>query len=596
MKTIKLFAALCVIAALGVSCRKEVPVQNEEEQIVVPEGMEYVSFEVGVPTKINGNVKWNTAEEDISVIALVNGESTVYKFQTEKTSGVAETKKISGVVDTGANLKFVVYPYYSSTKIDLEKDPSGNTLLFPSKNPVGYSNADGVSSQTPFACKIKYEGGVFSAASPLQPLYSSLKVTLPSRLKDFIPGYKDSAQPTSLVDSLYITGKGVLGQTYVDFNGESPVTTLKNAPSKQTLKVALKTNTSSGLPTAGYYYVPITPCSPETLEITLTHKAGSDGIEYADYTFHFGANTFEQGKAKEVTLTAPYVKSAATVSAALDGTTLLLSGSSEFFTGTKVTADNYKFGFDYRAKGATDWETAEAVYDKGQFTADVTVAAGTTYEVKAFAVAPNAIKKEIAPEQYINVDMKVEGAVIDSKGYVPPIVVSIDHFLDKEYDGTASGGYWETDGDFDFPLSKEAGRGTNVDKYKYYANPTDATPLTSVIVKGSGSNSYYFQKAALMHYGGNGYIEFPGKEGYKIVQVETRGKANGAVGNKLKVMNKDVTSASSTTGLLGTSETYAVAGEEQVLTVNLAAPVGEPVRIFFAAFPYEYFKITYSAN
>ena len=241
----------------------------------------------------------------------------------------------------------------------------------------------------------------------------------------------------------------------------------------------------------------------------------------------------------------------------------------------------------------TDWETAAAVYDKGQFTADVTVAAGTTYEVKAFAVAPNAIKKSMTE----NVDMKVEGAVIDSKGYVPPIVVSIDHFLAKEYDGTVSGGYWETDGDFDFPIAKTAGRGTNVDKYKYYANPTDTTPLTSVTIKGSGAtNSYYFQKAALMPNGGNGYIEFPGKEGYKIVQVETRGKAKGAVDNQLKVMNKDVTSASSTTGLLGTSETYAVADEEQVLTVNLAAPVGEPVRIFFAAFPYEYFKITYSAN
>lgn len=586
MKTIKLFAALCAIAALGVSCRKEVPVQNEEEQIVVPEGMEYVSFEVGVPTKINGNVKWNTAEEDISVIALVNGESTVYKFRTEKTSGVAETKKISGVVDTGANLKFVVYPYYSSTKIDLEKDPSGNTLLFPSKNPVSYSNADGVSSQTPFACKIKYEDGVFSAASPLQPLYSSLKVTLPSRLKDFIPGYKDSAQPTSLVDSLYITGKGVLGQTYVDFNGESPVTTLKNAPSKQTLKVALKTNTSSGLPTAGYYYVPITPCSPESLEITLTHKAGSDGIEYADYTFTFGANTFEQGKAKEVTLSAPYVKTAGTVSATIDGTTLTMIGTAAIFIGTKVTVDNYNFGFSYREKGATDWTTVSAAYDEttGKLTADETVDPAKTYEVKAFAVTPGAIKTASG-----NVDQKIEGDVVESKGYVPPVVVTIDKFGTKEYDGTATGGNWYYLGDrtdYTFPTAKTSGFRNTAADWAYYANNTDTTPSITIKIMGVSDNSYYFQKASIMSYGG--YFEFPGKTGYKITRIETRGAANGAVDKHITIKNMAGTT-------LGTSEDYAEKGVLQVMDVDFSAPAGEAVRLSFTAFPYEYFIITYTA-
>lgn len=589
MKTIKLFAALCVIAALGVSCRKEVPVQNEEEQIVVPEGMKYVSFEVGVPTKINGNVKWNSPSEHVSVLALVNGESKVYDFTTETTTAVAETKKISGVVDLDANLKFVVYPHNENYKIDFEKDPSGNTIYMPNRGGYGFSNNNGVSSQTPFACKIKYSDGVFSAVSSLQPLFSSLKVTLPERISDHISGYKDKDVATSLVDSLYITGRGILGQVYVDFSGDNAVTSLKNAPSTQTIKVELKRNTTSGLPSTGYYYIPIAPSSPETLDIKLAHTPGSDGIEYADYTFHFGANTFEQGKAKEVTLTAPYVKSTTTVSATIDGTTLTMTGASDFFTGTQVTSDNYNFGFNYRVKDATDWETAAAVYDKGQFTADVTVAAGTTYEVKAFAVAPGAIKTKIAEGQYIIEDMKIEGEIVESKGYVPPIVVTIDKFGTKEYDGTATGGNWYYLGDrtdYTFPTSKASGfRDTAVD-WAYYANNTDTTPSITIKIMGVKDNSYYFQKAAIMSYGG--YFEFPGKTGYKITRIETRGAAKGAVGKHITIKNM----AGKT---LGTSEDYAEANVQQVMDVDFSAPAGEAVRLSFAAFPYEYFIITYTA-
>ena len=587
MKTIKLFVALCAIAALGVSCRKEVPVQNEEGQIVVPEGMKYVSFEVGVPTKINGNpVKWNSPSEHVSVLALVNGESKVYDFTTETTTAVAETKKISGIVDSDANLKFVVYPHNENYKIDFEKDPSGNTIYMPNRGGYGFSNNNGVSSQTPFACKIKYSDGVFSAVSSLQPLFSSLKVTLPERISDHISGYKDKDVATSLVDSLYITGRGILGQVYVDFSGDNAVTSLKNAPSTQTIKVELKRNTTSGLPSTGYYYIPIAPSSPETLDIKLAHTPGSDGIEYADYTFHFGANTFEQGKAKEVTLSAPYVKTAGTVSATIDGTTLTMIGTAAIFIGTKVTVDNYNFGFSYREKGATDWTTVSAAYDEttGKFTADETVDPAKTYEVKAFAVTPGAIKTASG-----NVDQKIEGDVVESKGYVPPIVVTIDKFGTNEYDGTATGGNWYYLGDrtdYTFPTSKASGFRDTAADWAYYANNTDTTPSITIKIMGVSSNSYYFQKASIMSYGG--YFEFPGKTGYKITRIETRGKAAGAVGKHITIKNMAGTT-------LGTSEDYAVANVQQVMDVDFSAPAGEAVRLSFAAFPYEYFIITYTA-
>lgn len=610
MKTIKLFAALCAIAALGVSCQKEVPVQNEEEQIVVPEGMEYVFFEVGVPTKINGYgpISWNSDTENVSVLAIVDGKSKVYRFQTEETSAVAETKTISGFIDVGANLKFVVYPHNANYKIDFEEDPSGNTICMPNRGSYGFSNNNGVSSQTPFACKIQCSGGELSAVSKLQPLFSSLKVTLPERLSDHIPGYRDKDQATSLVDSLYITGKGISGQVYVDFSGDNAVTSLKNTPSTQTIKVELKRNTTSGLPSTGYYYIPIAPCFPETLDIRLTHTPGSDGIEYADYTFHFGANTFTQGKVKSITLTAPYVKTAETVSAIIDGTTLTMNGTAEFFTGTKVTVDNYNFGFSYREKGTADWTTVSAAYDltTEKFTASETVDPTKTYEVKAFAVAPGAIKTKIAEGQYIIEDMKIEGEIVESKGYLPDVVVTIDKFSLNQY-GTDGGGYWKYLGDdteYTYP-TKSGVRPEVEDSYAYYAEKTDMEPLISGVKMKGGKNGYYFSGKLILHYGA-GYFEFPGKEGLRISKIDVKIKSSSSDNKDYIATNTAANSVSWKDGAyqnvngtgaeLLAKDTYTTKNVEQTIHLNcLGSNESEGIRIWGgAAFNHFSFEITYT--
>lgn len=527
MRLNKLFAALCAIAALSVSCQKEIP-SVSEEQINVPEGMKYVSFELGTEdSKINGNpVSWNSAAEDVAVLGLLGGQPVTYKFQTESGTSAA-TKKISGTVDIDAELLYVVYPYQCSkngeTIISPTVDAEGK-IHIPFISKYSYAKVNGIANETPYACKILNNQGTYSAASNLKPLFSLIKVTVPQIAEDHTNGDKD--KPTSYMSQILLQGTGIAGDALVDFSGDTPVTTLEKAEEGR-VQYLLKTNTTSNLPEVGYYLLPVVPGEASNVKFTLKYAASSKGETFADYSTTLSSFTFKQGKFHAMDISAPFVTSATTLDPTVDGTTLTMAGSAIFYTGGPVDASAYKFGFRYRAKGSEDWTSCEATYGEASFTATATVSAGTTYEVKAFATALNALKDGDGTK-----DQEVEGEVLESKGYVPPIVETI-LVTPTAY---GNGGCWEyigSDPNYVFPVKKQDGRvEPNADKYNYYAKPTDTTPLTTVIVAGGGTatsgNSYFFAKeknAGLEAFPGylqcyGGYFIFDGKKDYKITEFK----------------------------------------------------------------------------
>lgn len=589
MKMNRIFAALCAIVALGVSCQKEMTVKTDAEEIIVPEGMKYVSFEVGAPTKINGNpVKWNSSSESVAVLAILNGESVVYQFNSKphysETDGkyvVWPTTAIEGLVDEGAILKFVTIPYNEGQIIDLERDPDGNTLSFPRRLSYDYANP-GIASRTPYACKIQYIDGVYSAKTNLQPLCSFLKVTLPVRKSDHIKGSSD--KDTSLADSLYITGNGIAGKTYVDFSGDEAVTSLADEAKSQTLKVVFKINTTSGLPTAGEYLVPIVPGVVPSLDFKVTYTPGSDNIEYSDYSVNYGANTFKQGAYKNLTICAPYVTSATTVSATVEGTTLSMAGSAVFYTGGKVTASNYIFGFKYREKDTEAWTSETAVFADNKFTASITIDPSKTYEVKAFATAPGAIKQPAA-------DQTVEGNIKESGAEMPPIVVTIDGWGAKQYDGTNGGGHFKyvgTDPDYSYPTVK-GDRNKKTDAYDYYADVTDTTPLISgVTICSTSTNGMKFSSSALLNY--SGWISFPAKSGYKVTKVVCTVSSGSNMGKTINA------TPMGTSEPLWESNAYESANVHEDLAIDCSGLDNDGIKIHHGA-AWNFFKIavTYTA-
>ena len=626
MKTIKLVAVLCAIAALGVSCQKEALVQNEEEQIAVPEGMQYVSFEIGAPeisdgTKISGAadaVKWNSTAESVAVVGMLDGEQKIYEFKTTPHYSEEDGKNvvwpsttISGNVDIGASLYCVIYPY--SKKIN-EADPYTITIEDGQLKTIeinkqllrsyGYANT-GVSGNTLYACKVSYSGGSFSAASNLYPLLSFIKVTVPQRgEKDKLEeGATKGLEYSSYISKITITGAGLTNIPIVDFSGDKPVTSLKNSDSlpSGTITATLKNNTRSLLPTAGDYLIPVVPIEFTSLTITAQYfdteaKPTVNGMPaFADYTVTYdGTNSFAQGKYKSVTVAGPYVASLATSSAILDGTTLTMQAAARIETYAKVTVENYEFGFNYREKGTEDWTYVDGVYTEGIVAKSVAVTAGKTYEVKAYAAAKGALKDGEGVKNQI-----CEGAIVESEGYIPPVVVTIDKFGTKEYDGD-KGGHWKYTGDDPeykyVTSSNKALRSGKLDTYDYYAVNTDSTPLLSgiKIYSSAAANTYYFSGNLMLHYG-SGYIEFPGKSGYKITKVVCNVKAGGAVGNTITVTK--ASSDSKSKGQLGVTSTYTTANVPEDLFVNCQGDADAGVKIWpGAAFNFLSYEITYSAN
>ena len=578
MKMNRIFAALCAIVAIGVSCQKEMTVKNGTEEIIVPEGMKYVSFEIGTPTKINGNpVKWNSSAESVAVLAINNDTCAIYEFNTTGPGSVLATTTISGLVDEGADLKFVAFPYgdksYPSPRIDLEKDPSGNTLLFPQRLPFGFANP-GVASATPYACKIQCNDGVYSAKTNLQPLCSFLKVTLPARANDHILGSKDDA--TSLADSLYITGVGVAGRTYVDFSTDEAVTSLASTAELKTIKVAFKIDKTSGLPKAGEYLIPIIPGEIPSLDVKVTYTPGSDSKEYSDYSENYGVNTFKQGAYKSLTICAPYVSSANTISASVEGTTLSMTGSAVFYTGGKVTASNYNFGFEYREKGTETWTSKAAVFADNKFTASLTIDPGKTYEVKAFAAAPGAIKP--ATDQVVYGDVKESGA------YVPPVTYVIDTFGLNEYDGINEAYCWKCK-DNTFP-SKTDGKAKTPFTFDYYKKGTDTTPYFSGIIlySNSSTNNISFNKDRVLLY--SGYVKFPGITGKRVTNVTFSIISSTSAGN-MTVSSFDGTTSYGTAAY--TSKT------NMDLSVDLNGIANDGVKVNVQTWNIGKMEITYSS-
>lgn len=638
MKTIKLFAALCVIAALGVSCRKEVPVQNEEEQIVVPEGMEYVSFEIGAPeisdgTKISGAadaVKWNSAVESVAVVGILNGEQKIYKFDTtphysdeEGKNVVWPTTTIScSNVDTGASLYCVIYPYsgkigeadpYTITVEDGQlKTIEINKQLLRS---IGYANT-GVSSNTLYACKVSNSNGTYSAASNLYPLLSFIKVTVPQRdEKDKLKeGETKGLEYSSYISKITITGPGLTNIPVVDFSGDKPVTSLKNTSSlpEGTITASLKNNTRSLLPTAGDYLIPVLPIELSSLTITAQYfdadakPTVNEMPAFANYSVTYGPNSFTQGKYKSVTIAGPYVASLTTSSAIVDGTTLTMQAAVSIETYGKVTAEDYVLGFNYREKGAEGWTYVAGDYADGGITKAVAVTAGKTYEVKAYAAAKGALKDGDGVKDQVR-----EGDVVESKGYVPPIVVTINKFGTAEFDGINTANHWDYVGDDkDFVFVNQDNKTTAMtarkdkdDPYDYYDDVTSPTPTMSGIKicamptkpsSGSNYNTYYFSSKMLLHYG-SGYIEFPGKTGYKISKVVCNVNASSAVGKNIVATKTSSTSKS--TSVVGTSGNYSEKNVKEDLILICDGDDDDGVKVWpNAAFNYNSFEITYSAN
>ena len=628
MKTIKLFAALCVIAALGVSCRKEVPVQNEEEQIVVPEGMEYVSFEIGAPeisdgTKISGAadaVKWNSTAESVAVVGMLDGEQKIYKFETtphysdeEGKNVVWPTTTISGNVDTGAALYCVIYPY--SDKIS-DADPytitvEGGQLKTIEINKqllrtAKYANT-GVSSSTLYACKLSYDG-TYSAVSNLYPLLSFIKVTVPQRgEKDKLKeGDTKGSEFSSYISEITVKGDGLTNIPVVDFTGDKPVTSLKNTSSlpEGAITASLKMNTRSLLPTSGDYLIPVLPFEFSSLTITARYfdtdtKETVNGMPaFADYTVTYGPNSFTQGKYKSVTVASPYVASLTTSSAIIDGTTLTMQAAVSIETYGKVTAENYELGFNYREKGAEGWTYVAGDYADGGITKAVAVTAGKTYEVKAYAAAKGALKDGDGVKDQVR-----EGDIVESKGYVPPVVVTIDKFGTAEYDGVNKDYHWDYTGtDPNYVYVNGTNKSTEmpkrskmVDTYDYYGDATAAVPTVSgITVYASGaSTTYNFTATGILNYGG--YFVFPGKPGYKVSKIKLLVNASSA-GREIVVTSTAASDKSGTGGVKLGSVKNTVSGDEE-LTVICDGVKDDGVKLFLlSAFTIKSFEFTYSAN
>lgn len=586
MELNRFFVALCAIATLAVSCQKEV-IKNtaSEDQTVVPEGMKYVSFEVGTPTKISGNpVKWNSSSEDISVLALYNGESVNYKF-TANPNEVAssETTTITGIVDIDAELLYVVYPYKADNSVDDKRK-----IHLPQLTSFGYSNP-GASSNTYFACKINETDGTYSAASNLKPLFSFLNLKFPVRVKDVLPGYTNpsgttAAQNSPLATTVKITGSGITGATVVDFSGKDPVTTLDDTTEEKTLKVTLKQHKQSGLPYAGEYLVQIVPGMVSGLKFKVEYEQEYT-VKYAAYDAEYtlGAAgsegfSFVRGTSYDIELSGPFVKSVSTVSATFQDNTLTMTGSADVYFGGKVTAENYEMKFLYSIKDADDWTPVTASYDDGAITATATLDPSKTYEVKAVAVAKNALSNGEG-----TADQTIEGNKVETKAYVPPIVITIDKFPTKQYDGTKDGGNWKyLGGDSKYVYPTSNGRGNCTDEYAYYTNPTDPEPLISgVIIESNSSSGITFKGKSITYYGSS--IYFPGKTGYKVTKVLCNVSSSKNAGKTIEVQT---TTGTNTTK----SNTYTTNGVQEDLIVNWAGAANEGMRIHTGAV-WNYFKL-----
>lgn len=246
------------------------------------------------------------------------------------------------------------------------------------------------------------------------------------------------------------------------------------------------------------------------------------------------------------------------------------------------------WGVEYREENETEWTVAQT----GTGT-DISVTIENVSDKKVWYV--RVYGRADAGENVYSEEIRLE--------YKEPVVVTINKFSNKQYNGTDAGGYWKyigTDATYKYPTTK-AVRPSVEDSYAYYAAKTDTEPLISGIKMRGSSNAYYFTNDIILHYGG-GYFEFPGKDGYKVAKFSVTIFGSTA-GKDIVVTTVETTGISWTSGvyksvtggkLLG-KDTYTSTTKEHVkYTFNISGDAGKGIRLWGGnAFNYEFFEITY---
>ena len=366
MKTIFKHFGIIALAALAacVSCTKE-------ENGVDPgqkNGLRTLSISVDFATKVNSDgptIKWDAAEDNLSVIGLVDGSPRMYKFTKAEGSKSTDATFTSAVeIPASADLLYAVYPYNSK----YNWDGAGDLSLTLKNEQSGFDNG-GVSAHPLMA------GEISGSSVTLKQVCSFLKFTLPAR-----------SGSASYVRYIYVRGTGVAGKVDVDFSGSDPLASAGDAD-------YMRVTTKSAGEKNGDVYVPVLPGTYSSLTIELEYTDGHSN--YLRTTNN--SNTLERGKYKDLgTASGPFVVSTGVSSATLDGTTLSLSGTANVWKHFGVDNSDYTFKFTYKDSEAEDiaanWTevTADSPTGDGNtvtFTKDVTVTAGKTYNVKAVVVA-----------------------------------------------------------------------------------------------------------------------------------------------------------------------------------------------------------------
>ena len=490
MKKINVLAAICSIAAVAVSCNKEALVQGAGEEII-PEGMHKVTLNVSLDdTKITSStsdgkitLKWNSSAEKVAVLALLSdGTEKVYEFVTAPEGSTPTTTTIScDAVDDGATLYYVLFPYNENYAFarDGEENIITDQVVFPYVTKYTFSQANAVSAQTRLYGKVTDNCSV----SSLKLACSLLKLSLETR---WTAQKSSKSYTTCLVESVAVSGNNdeiLSGRHTLDLSGESPV--LVSAPTSGVTAITLepKTDTKSGLPNGGSYYLPIIPGTySDGLSFTINYVSTvsdmgldneDDFVAYASYTVS-GSSSYKAimgvaGK-NAVTISGPFVKSAPAVSSAImsDEGTLTVAGTADVYVGG-VTIDKYTFKYLYRESGTEDeWTEYNANYSEGKISAEITGLDKTkTYSVKAVvSTVDNVIITDAATEQ--TAPQTLESAVAESTAAEPEGIagtitfsaaVAADFGTNVVYDATPEDGYAKfinADGEDSFPRHKNS--------------------------------------------------------------------------------------------------------------------------------------------